>query len=95
MDIEIITPKVVKYIHKMKTLPLFKQFKFTIIVITTERVFEKKGKYTMTKQEELIDRLKNLTPEQLDKVIALYSQQEQEFAQAVPIGNPTSFQHAV
>ena len=36
----------------------------------------------MNKKEELIDRIKNLSPEQFEMLITLYSQQEQE---SVPV----------
>lgn len=52
-------------------------------------MFVKKGKQTMTKKQELIERIQNLTPEQFEKLIALYSQQEQEFAQASQVENPS------
>ena len=37
----------------------------------------------MNKKQEIIERIQKLTPEQLELLIALYSQQEQEFVQTV------------
>ena len=53
-------------------------------------MFERKECETMNKKQELIDRIEKLTPEQFELLIALYSQQEQEFAQVAPI-EPLSF----
>ena len=44
----------------------------------------------MNKTQELIERIEKLTPEQFEMLIALYSQQEQEFAQASQV-EPLSF----
>ena len=44
------------------------------------------------KKEELIDRIDKLTPEQFELLIALYSQQEQEFVQASQSVHQTCFQ---
>ena len=49
----------------------------------------------MDKKQELIERIEKLSDAQFELLITLYSQQEQEFAQAAPIGNPSCFQHAV
>jgi hypothetical protein len=48
----------------------------------------------MNKQQELINRIEKLTPEQFERLLTLFSQQEQESVQGVPIGNPTYFPHA-
>ena len=52
-------------------------------------MFERKECETMNKKQELIDRIEKLTPEQFELLIALYSQQEQEFVRAVPIVPPS------
>lgn len=49
----------------------------------------------MNKKQELIERIEKLTPEQFELLLTLYSLQEQEFVQAVPIGNPSYFQPAL
>lgn len=48
----------------------------------------------MNKQQELIERIKNLTPEQFEELIALWSLQEQEFAQVCQAAHQTSLQPA-
>lgn len=45
-------------------------------------MFAQKGMYNMNKKQELIERIENLTPEQFERLIALYSQQEPEFVRA-------------
>ena len=71
-------------------LPLFRLFYLYIIVITTERVFDRKECETMNKKQELIDRIKNLSPEQFELLITLYSQQEQESVLSVQVEPQTS-----
>ena len=46
----------------------------------------------MNKKQELIQRIENLTDEQFELLIALYSQQEQEFAPIVLIEPQTFLQ---
>jgi hypothetical protein len=46
----------------------------------------------MNKKEELIDRIDKLTPEQFELLIALYSQQEQEFVRVSQSDHQTCFQ---
>ena len=76
---------------------MFRLFYLYIIVITSEQTYvRKKGTCEpMNKKEELIERINNLSPEQFELLISLYSLQEQESVQAVPVGNPSFFQHAV
>lgn len=57
-------------------------------------MFGRKECEIMNKQQELINRIEKLTPEQFETLLTLYSLQEQESAQAVPIGNPSYFPHA-
>lgn len=74
---------------------MFGQFKLNIIV--TEQQNEcshRKECESMNKKQELIERIEKLTPEQFELLIALYSQQEQEFVRAVPI-EPLSFPQPV
>ena len=54
-----------------------------------------KGIFPMTKKQNIIDRIENLSEEQFELLLTLYSLQEKESAQAVPIGNPSFFQPAV
>lgn len=55
-----------------------------------------KGMLPMTtKKQNIIERIENLSEEQFELLIALYSLQEQESAPIVPIGNPSYFQPAV
>ena len=49
----------------------------------------------MNKKQELIERIEKLTPEQFELLIALYSQQEQEFVPSVPPEPPTFLQPAL
>ena len=49
----------------------------------------------MNKKQELIDRIEKLTPEQFELLIALYSQQEQEFVRASQAAPPSFPQHAL
>jgi DNA-binding MarR family transcriptional regulator len=44
-------------------------------------MFDERICETMNKKQELLDRIEKLTPEQFELLIALYSQQEQEFVQ--------------
>ena len=53
-------------------------------------MFFRKESEIMNKTQELIERIEKLTPEQFEMLIALYSQQEQEFAQASQV-EPLSF----
>ena len=46
----------------------------------------------MNKKQELIERIEKLSPEQFELLISLYSQQEQEFVQDVPIEHPSFLQ---
>lgn len=51
-----------------------------------------KGMYTMNKKDELIERINMLTDEQFEKLILLYSQQEQEFVQVAQVDHQTFLQ---
>lgn len=51
-----------------------------------------KGMYTMNKKDELIERINMLTDEQFEKLILLYSQQEQESVQAAQVDRQTFLQ---
>ena len=44
----------------------------------------------LSKRENIIQRIMNLSDEQFDRLIALYSQQEKEFAPTDPIQHQTS-----
>ena len=57
-------------------------------------MFGRKECEIMNKKQELINRIEKLTPEQFEKLLTLFSQQEQESAPTVPIGNPSYFPHA-
>lgn len=48
-----------------------------------------KGMYFMNKKQELIERIEKLTDAQFELLIALYSQQDQEFVQDAPIEHQT------
>lgn len=49
----------------------------------------------MNKKQELIERIEKLTDEQFELLIALYSQQEQEFVQDALIEHQTFLQPCV
>lgn len=51
-----------------------------------------KGMYTMNKKDELIERINMLNDEQIEKLILLYSQQEQESVQAAQVDRQTFLQ---
>ena len=51
-----------------------------------------KGMYTMNKKDELIERINMLTDEQFEKLILLYSQQEQESVQDAQVDRQTFLQ---
>lgn len=51
-----------------------------------------KGMYTMNKKDELIERINMLNDEQIEKLILLYSQQEQESVQAAQVDHQTFLQ---
>jgi hypothetical protein len=53
------------------------------------------SKYMKKKKQEIIERIENLTDKQFELLIALYSQQEQEFVPIAPIERPTFPQPAV
>ena len=53
-------------------------------------MFDRKECETMNKKQELIDRIKNLSPEQFELLITLYSQQEQESVLSVQVEPQTS-----
>ena len=69
---------------------MFRQFKLNIIVVEQEnKCSYRKECESMNKKQELIERIEKLTPEQFELLIALYSQQEQEFAQASQVEPPS------
>ena len=78
----------------LQKIPLFGQFIFYIIVVTKENVcsYLRKECETMNKKQELINRIEKLTDAQFEMLIALYSQQEQEFVPDVPVERPTFLQ---
>lgn len=51
-----------------------------------------KGMYTMNKKDELIERINMLNDEQFEKLILLYSQQEQESVQVAQVDHQTFLQ---
>lgn len=51
-----------------------------------------KGMYTMNKKDELIERINMLNDEQIEKLILLYSQQEQESVQVAQVDHQTFLQ---
>lgn len=54
-------------------------------------MFGRKECEIMNKRQEIIERIEKLTPEQFEVLLTLYSLQEQESAQAVPVGNQSYF----
>ena len=73
---------------KLQKIPLFRQFILYIIVenicLTEERNCE-----TMSKKENLLKRIEQLTEKQFEMLIYLYFQQEREFAQVVQSDHQT------
>ena len=61
----------------------------------TERMFYIERNVDMNKKQELIERIQNLTDEQFELFITLYSQQEQESVQVSPIEHQTFLQPCV
>lgn len=51
-----------------------------------------KGMFLMNKKDELIERINKLNDEQFEKLILLYSQQEQESVQGAPVDHQTFLQ---
>ena len=52
-------------------------------------MFGRKEYKKMNKKEEIINRIENLSEEQFELLITLFSQQEQEFVQVAQSGHPT------
>ena len=82
--------------HKITTFTIVRtiQIKYNCYR-TTEQTFLKKGMSNMNKKQELIERIEKLTPEQFELLIALYSQQEQEFVRASQVEPLTFPQHVL
>lgn len=55
-------------------------------------MFDERICETMNKVEELIERINQLTPEQFEELIALWTQQEQESVPIVPADRQTLLQ---
>lgn len=58
-------------------------------------MFSRKECSLMNKLQAIIERIENLTEEQFELLLTLFSQQEQESAQADQVGLPSSFQPAI
>lgn len=64
------------------------QITYNCHIATNLRSYRKEC-LAMNKKQELIERIEKLTDAQFELLIALYSQQEQEFVPDVPIEPPT------
>lgn len=81
------------YFHKITTFTIVLTIQIKYNCHNNRTYVRKKGTCEpMNKKQELIERIEKLTPEQFELLIALYSQQEQEFVRAVPIEHPSFLQ---
>ena len=77
------------------TIVLTIQIKYNCHKTNRTLVLIRKECALMNKKQELIERIEKLTPEQFELLIALYSQQEQEFVRACQVEHQSFLQSSL